>query len=176
MKVIRIDSAADTRPITGAIMSESSLRPDRRPLFLPDGQWVCEIRLAIHVSRLGKAISAKFAPRYYTEYTVVNYMRPATGGDAITDNLMDDAIVHGAWQPLDNLPETVRIDNTDVETDFCNTIVDSLIEHLSARMTFKTGDILILPRTLFSYVPAINRTITVEALPDLHHLLEFTIK
>ena len=155
MKVIRIDSDTNA-PIAGALIADSAIRPHRRPLFLPDGEWVCEIRPAVRIERLGKAIPAKFARRYYTHYCLVNCLRPMTN-ERFTDSITDDTIVAG-----DLLP----IEGSDIDTGQ----VDSLIERLSHSATFKTGDLIILPAILKKYTPEIDQTV------NINNNLEFTIK
>lgn len=159
MKIIRVDSLAQ-RPLKAALMSDSSLRPDRRPLFLPDGQWSCEIRPAVRIDRLGKAVAARFASKYYNSAALVNYLRPA-GAEDFRADMADDAIVIGKWVPVEDLAEHFSFDKEGF---------DSLLEYLSENTTFKTGDIIVLPDVIKSYAPSINQEINVE------NLLEFSIK
>lgn len=160
MKIIRVDSMTGT-PLRASLMTDSAIRPDRRPLFLPDGDWMCEIRPAVRIDRLGKAISAEFAGRYYDNFALVNYLRPADESNDIRLDMMDDAIVAGGWTSLENMPCAAEIDTE---------ALDSLIEYLSKNVTFKTGDIIILPYITETYKPFINQHIKVQ------ELLEFTIK
>ena len=158
MKIIRIDSLPGT-PFRASLMTDSAMRPDHRPLFLPVGDWICEIRPAIRIDRLGKAIAAKFARRYYANFTLVNYLRPTIYDNDFRYNTMDDAIVVGTWTPIDQADFTID-----------RNAIDLLIEYLSTTMTFKTGDIIILPDVVDAYIPEINQQINVS------HILEFTIK
>ena len=54
------------------LMSDSSLLKDGKPFFIPDFATSFEFSpsLVLHVNRLGKNISRKFAHRYYDEVTV----------------------------------------------------------------------------------------------------------
>lgn len=165
MKIIRIDSPIGSG-LRAALMSDSAVRPGRRPLFLPEGNWTCEIRPAVRIDRLGKAISAKFASRYYDCFALVNYLRPADGEPRdITADTMDDAIVLGDWAPISDASPEMKIDRE---------AIDSLIERLSANTTFKTGDILILPQILEQYTPRLNQHISVGR-PE-SPLIEFNVK
>lgn len=165
MKVIRIDSPLGSK-LKASLMSDSATRPDRRPLFLPDGKWICEIRPAVRIDRLGKAISAKFASRYYDSFTLVNFMHPADDCERnVTFDTMDDALVVGQWAPIASAPGEFNID--------CKA-VDVLLEQLSANTTFKTGDMLILPQIICQYTPALNQNITIG--PKEKPLIEFRIK
>ena len=159
MKIIRIDSPL-TQPLKIALMADSSLRPHRRPLFLPQGEWMCEIRPAVRIDRLGKAIAARFANRYYSECALVNYLRPESAGDPCAA-FTDDAVVAGEWMPVEDAPAEAVPDSA---------LFASTLQQLSANATFKTGDIIILPDVIKLYKPAINQEINIE------NILEFRIK
>ena len=161
MKVIRIDSPLGSSPIKASVMTDSAVRPHRRPLFLPPGSWECEIRPAVRIDRLGKAIAAKFAPRYYSEFALVNYLRPADGSADPLADMTDDAVVTGDWRPMAEMA---------AHAAFSQPEFDSLVEALSLNTTFKTGDIIILPAVLKSFSPAINQEINFD------NILQFRIK
>lgn len=163
MKIIRVDSPFDTT-LHASLMADSTLRPDKRPLFLPEGKWVCEVRPAVRIDRLGKAISADFAPRYYSNVALVNYLRHADPQESdIKGNLMDDALVLGEWMPITDANNA----GLDIDTEAVNT----LIEEISADTTLKTGDIIILPVLVDTYIPHLNQKVKYSS-PNL----EFTIK
>lgn len=193
MKIIRFDAANESASRlspksffteNAILMADSCLRPHRRPLFAdPTGMWLCEIRMAIKVSHLGKAIAREFAPRYYAEYTLLNYMwREVDPEAAYTPNFMlDDAVIQGVWLPLPAAGATVdaEVCNNDqllikkelaLPLDF----VDRALEALSQNATLKTGDILILPLPLVRYIPKAESHITVDA--DGQRILDFKIK
>lgn len=162
MKLIRIDSTAET-PMAAALMADSAVRPHRKPLFLPAGEWVCEIRPAVRIDRLGKAIAAKFASRYYNCVAAVNILRPAPGNDVASfeADMMDDAAVVGEWVTVDGFRTVFDIDRQ---------YVDRVIEALSANTTLKNGDIIVLPQIIQSFAPAIDSHIKID------NLLDFNIK
>lgn len=181
MKIIRVDSLASDR-MEASLMADSCIRPDRRPLFLPDHpvegkEWLCEIRPAIRIARLGKAISEKFAGRYYSEFALVNYLNPGNVG-CVRYDMMDDAVVQGPWSSIDLMPESVTVENTSTVAAMSldRSVVDSLIESLSIDTTFKTGDVIILPDVLASYTPQPNLSVSVTGSSPDQQLLNFTIK
>ena len=175
MKVIRIDSLEHQVPQIGLI-ADSAWRPDGKPLFLPDGTWNCELRVAVRIDRLGKFISRKFASRYYASFSIVNYLKAAD--DFAFFGLIDDTVVQGTWMPL---PDEGTVDltiNTDTELSTVLKIdraeIDNAVVRLSSDVTLKTGDILILPQTIHSYLPHTNMRICV--LADGTSALDFSVK
>lgn len=159
MKVIRIDSPFGS-PLKAAVMTDQCARAHRRPLFLPPGQWRCEIRPAVRIHRLGKAIAPKFARRYYNSIALANCLLPVLPGD-VRHDMLDDAVVTGEWIGEDDFARAYSLDLD---------AVDSLLSHLSEWTTFKTGDLIILPQAIHTYEPVVNQEIKIE------NLLEFRIK
>lgn len=153
MKIFRVDTD------NISLMADSVTHRNRQPLFLPDGEWVCEIRPAVRIDRLGKEISARFARRYYDCFTAVNFLRPVSDAAGCISDAIDDAVVVGEWQPVDNNRYNISTDQ-----------IDLLIEKISHSTTLKHGDLLILPQIIEKYTPQINQTVEI---PDL---LSFTFK
>lgn len=191
MKILRFDAFSDSASglspaaffaETAVMMADSSMRPHRRPLFVPDeGFWLCDLRPAIKISLLGKNIERSFAPRYYGEFTIVNLMvREPDGDPVLTPGFMlDDAIVCGDWIPVADRAVDLTIGGIhdhDIHKDFTvdRDFVDSAIASLSKNATFKTGDMLVLPHSLAHYVPRRDTRITVQA--DGSTILDFKIK
>ncbi len=176
MKVIRIDSIPQNEAPKIALIADSAIRPDNRPLFLPEGEWLCELRLAVRVDRLGKFISKKFAPRYYDSCSLVNYLRPLR--DEAFFGLIDDAVVQGCKieLPADGIhPIELCADvNKSVSVNICRDEINEALVRLSENVTFKTGDLLLLPQILHSYSP--QREMTISAQLANTKALEFTIK
>ncbi len=175
MKVIRIESLSLPTPHI-ALIADSAWRPDGKPLFLPDGSWSCELRIAIRVDRVGKFISPKFASRYYSSFAVVNYLKPAV--DTAFYGLIDDALVQGPWLPL---PETETIDiaikadtTTSASIMIDHSAIDRAIVALSADVTLKTGDIIIMPEAIHAYIPQVDQRVAAK-IGDIS-AIEFTIK
>lgn len=191
MKIIRFDAFPDsnTHFVPNAfftdnaiLMADSCWRPHRRPLFLPtDGFMLCEIRAAVKVSRLGKAIERKFAGRYYDEICLVNFLVREPDSELFTtpEPMVDDSLVHGEWLPLpQDAPLHLRIDtgSTPLVKEFSlpRDYIDQALESLSHEATFKTGDILVLPTPLARFTP--KRDMHVKASANDRIILDFKIK
>jgi len=194
MKLIRFDTPCpDTQPVpdsfftdNAVILADSSWRPHRRPLFFPnEGSWLCEIRLAVKISRLGKAIEEKFAPRYYDELCLVNFLIRKPDPELFTtpDCMIDDALIHGEWFPLHNGIMEIEVKGTKGASD--NTVISNRLElptafinhalkSLSHESTFKTGDIIVLPQSPARFSPLCESHIeaSINGLPAL----DFKIK
>lgn len=171
MKIIRINNTSGRF----ALMADSAMRPDRRPLFLPQGQWRCHIRPAVRICRLGKNIAPQFACRYYDAFALTNYLAPAQtpNVDPIFD-MLDDTVVLGQWIPLSEVPAQVNINGQTARVGFDSEFIESFIAKLTVSATIKTGDIIILPNDIFSYTPSIGQHIDVSH--DSTNLLQFNIK
>ena len=156
-------------------MPDSAIRPHRRPLFLPSGHWECQIRPALRIDRLGKRISQKFALRYYSEFCLVNYLKSADDTFAFEADMVDDAIVCGEWFSKDAMPLKISLFGEEKPFSLVLPTADKLIECFSEKTTLKTGDIIILPYNFFTYIPLINKSVSVS--DDKNEiLLDFTIK
>ena len=70
-------------------MSDVDFHPDSalllpgRPMFYPDftGDWQAQLYMAVHINRLGKSVSTKFAPRYYDGASVAVRVEPLLSPD-----------------------------------------------------------------------------------------------
>lgn len=191
MKIIRFDAFTESVSAlspqsfftqNAILMADSSIRPHRRPLFVPsEGFWLCELRPAVKIGLLGKGISKDFASRYYHEFTVVNFMqREADPEQFFTPGFMlDDALVCGQWVelPPEGASITVKgIHEKPLEKNFtlpCD-FIDNALAALSGNATFKTGDILVLPHSLARYVPHPGSRVEVNLQDDT--ILDFKIK
>lgn len=197
MKIIRFDAFPDSHAAyvpdgfftdNAVLMADSCWRPHRRPLFVPtEGFWLCGIRVAVRISRLGKAIAPKFANRYYDGFCLVNYLvREADAEQFSTpDCMIDDSLIHGEWLPMpeDNstefsfsiqgLSETSAnsaLKSFTIPVDY----LDRALSILSHEATFKNGDVIILPQSLARYVPHPDMHITADV--DGKTVLDFKIK
>lgn len=191
MKIIRFDSFNESASVVvpdsfftqnAILMADSVLRPHRRPLFVPaEGFWICELRPAVKISLLGKGIARGFAPRYYNEFTLVNYTHCQTEPDqAFTPGFMlDDALVHGQWIPLPAGPVNLTVEGLHETSDskeftLSTAFVDHALAALSGHATFKTGDIIVLPHVILRYIPHPGSHITADV--DGERILDFKIK
>lgn len=170
MKILLLDSPDDPcRDM--ALIADSARRPDRRPLFVPEtGSWICEMRMCVRVSRLGKSIAAKFAPRYYDALSAVCLLRPSDRSRATRYMVMDDTMVQGEWTDLPADAATLVCGDAALSYTLPRAYIDNAIHSLSADMTFKTGDMLILPEVIAAFIPqpglecrlALNDTIILD--------------
>lgn len=133
------------------LFADSAVGREAQPLFVPDGEWVGCLRLAVRMHLLGKAISPAYAHRYADAWGVVLILRPV--GEAALPNwlgIMDNAVTVGRWQPLPEagalayeaqLPDgqTVDVGPLDIAEAF------EAVSQASQIATLKTGDIIIPP-------------------------------
>ncbi len=179
MKIIRLSSCTD--PCDGMMLiADSAWHPDRRPYFVPDFEAVCELRVAVRISRLGKAISPKFAHRYYDSVTVVWLTTPLDPAlDTPAMAAADDTVVTGANIACDSLPLRMHIDAPapmDVTVAPDSAEIDLMLSKLSRRITFKTGDLIILPEPLARFTPCAGKSCHVTAPGHEQPIIEFNIK
>lgn len=167
MKIIATDNNYGLREGSGHpawyLLTHSCLQRDNKPLYVPD--WDADFRLfpsmAVRIDRLGKSIAERFAYRYWDHWSFGFSLR---GVDTLR-RLREQGFPQGEALAFDCsaiiAPEWLEVDRTSLLstefsiTDGDNEIccwkysslalgADALIEHLSRRMTFKTGDILYL--------------------------------
>lgn len=131
------------------LFADSAVGREAQPLFVPDGEWVGWLRLAVRVRLLGKSLSPAFVPRHLDSWGVALIMRPA-GGEALPAwlGIMDSAVTAGRWRPLDaplayeaQLPagENVSVG------PFAMAEACQAVARASQLATLKTGDIIIPP-------------------------------
>lgn len=127
-----------------------------RPIFLPDFSeaWSVELSPALRISRLGKAISEKFANRYYDAITLVLRLKPDDMINAFQEanepqclaSAFDNCVQLGEWIPIgdEGLPETINIKvfGTDLSLTKEQLRADASIADISRYITIRTGDII----------------------------------
>lgn len=167
MKIIATDNNYGLREESGHpawyLLTHSCLQRDNKPLYVPD--WDADFRLfpsmAVRIDRLGKSIAERFAYRYWDHWSFGFSLR---GVDTLR-RLREHGLPQGEASAFDCsaiiAPEWHEVDRDSLlSTEFSITDgeneigcwkysslalgADALIEHLSRRMTFKTGDILYL--------------------------------
>lgn len=131
------------------LFADSAVGREVQPLFVPDGDWVGCLRLAVRVHLLGKTISPAFVPRHLDSWGVALIIRPA--GEATFPNwlgIMDSAVTAGRWQPLGSplayeaqLPDGQKASVGPFSMDE----VCEAVSQASQLATLKTGDIIIPP-------------------------------
>ena len=159
MKIMALTrKAGDTLtvpPIVDVIPDSALIMPGK-PTFLPDfsNMWTMVAYPAFRVSRLGKNISPKFAPRYYDAVTLalricpmdmVDELKRCPDGPGGLAGLIDNCLTLGEWQALpangsDKL--TFNVGAVTVESCLDEMMVDKALSLISSYATLKIGDIL----------------------------------
>lgn len=166
MKVLRLDTDDFS---TARLMADSAVRPDRRPLFLPEdiAGITCTPRVAVRVERLGKNVAPRFADRYLTAVCLCCYVT----SPSMTD-YSDDSLIIGRYLPI---ADVAREPAAAYEVAFAA----EALAALSATATFKTGDLIVLPPRPCD-VPfspaALNEYCIASADNPDDPLLQFTIR
>lgn len=131
------------------LFADSAVGREAQPLFVPDGDWVGCLRLAVRVHLLGKTISPAFVPRHLDSWGVVLVIRPA-GERALPNWLgaMDSAVTAGRWQPsAESMAYSAQLpDGRNVDVGpFPMGEACEAVSQASQIATLKTGDIIIPP-------------------------------
>ena len=141
--------------------ADSSLLKDGKPFFVPDdmGRIDYETEIVVRICRLGKAIPARFAHRYYDAVTlgidftardVQKRMRPQ-GLPWLLSKGFDGSAAIGDWvevckfKDVQQLNFHLDINGKTVQTGYTGDMlfsIDELIEYISTYFTLKTGDII----------------------------------
>lgn len=139
------------------LMSDSSLLKDGKPFFIPDFATSFEFSpsLVLHVNRLGKNISRKFAHRYYDEVTVGLAVKACGMKDAFDGEdagalalAFDGAAILGNFIKKESFQEGAGEFSVSIDGDTCFTgnvdmlqlDFDEIIEYVSKYFTLKIGD------------------------------------
>lgn len=167
------------------LTTDSSVIRDNRPVFLPEisRRWRCDFSVAYLISRLGKSIAERFAPRYYDMMTLCVRFVPVdivSPDENSAENwtpwatAFDGALAIGSWTDCSPI-KTVDI-NSPQSITFSNVItpVTKALKLLSKDMIIKTGDIIIPPSPLFSC--EVNIGDRIEASVNGTEVLKFNIK
>lgn len=198
MKIFRIDRQAGEWPRAAAtllatpeavcggalparLVADSAVVRNNRPVFVPDFAregWVVEVLPAIHIERLGKFISPRFALRHVGRFSLVGCLRPAGKSvpDALTDSF-DGAIVvgqTGSFPQGDTLSVTARFEplpvvrpgaptgatrEERVEVEMASLHVADTIALLSRYATLKSGDMIIPASIGVSFPVSLDRSL-----------------
>ena len=159
MKTLLFDrdySSALLLPPELTMIADSAITGHARPVFLPDfdSEWIAEFYLAVRVSRLGKTVSGKFAPRYFDALTVAMRLVPVTltemlrsaGRHDAVASTFDTASTAGERMAADSFgPATeAQVNETSVTLSHVNDAAAEAVAAVSRYSTIKTGD-LIMP-------------------------------
>jgi acylpyruvate hydrolase len=149
-----------TEPVV-FLKPDSSILKNNKPFFLPDfsSDIHYEVEVVLKISKLGKGISAKFAPRYFDEITLgiditardLQTRLKASGMPWELSKCFDGAAPLGRFIPVTDLKDLTDLDfrleindkavqkgNTSDMIFECNEI----IEYVSKYFTLKTGDLI----------------------------------
>lgn len=141
--------------------ADSSLLKDGKPFFVPDdmGRIDYETEIVVRICRLGKAIPACFAYRYYDAVTVgIDFTARDLQKQLREKGLpwelckgFDGAATIGNWVPVDKfrniqaLQFHLDINGKTVQQGCTSDMlfkIDEIIEYISKYFTLKTGDII----------------------------------
>lgn len=152
MKIIRLKDGGDGSRFDVDFHPDSALLLPGRPLFYPDfaGQWVARLYVAVHVNRLGKSVSVKFAPRYYDSLAFAVRIMPADASAMAPGVLsgLDSSITHGEWLATDEClgVTSVAVNGETVEVMMPDAVeVNSAVSQVSVNTTLRMGDLIMLP-------------------------------
>lgn len=148
MKIITVNSAADSF----GLIADSAINLPGRPVFLPDipevPAWNATFYLAVRISRLGKTIREKFAPRYFDRLSLAMRLLPVDAEGKAIDAIAavsDFALTLGEWTDIPEGNFSVTANGHTMEVAGAGALICRAIERLSRITTLKIGDILLLP-------------------------------
>lgn len=173
--------------------ADSSLLKDGKPFFVPDdmGRIDYETEIVVRICRLGKAIPARFAHRYYDAVTVgIDFTARDLQKQLREKGLpwdmckgFDGAAAIGEWVSVDKfrdvqtLPFHLDINGKTVQEGCTSDMlfkIDEIIEYISKYFTLKTGDILYTGTPVG--VGPVNIDDHLEGYIENRKVLEFNIK
>ena len=173
--------------------ADSSLLKDGKPFFVPDdmGRIDYETEIVVRICRLGKAIPACFAYRYYDAVTVgidftardLQKQLREKGLPWELCKVFDGAATIGNWVPVDKfrniqaLQFHLDINGKTVQQGCTSDMIfkiDEIIEYISKYFTLKTGDIIYTGTPVG--VGPVNIDDHLEGYIEDRKVLEFNIK
>jgi 2-keto-4-pentenoate hydratase/2-oxohepta-3-ene-1,7-dioic acid hydratase in catechol pathway len=140
---------------------DSSILKNNKPFFLPDfsANIHYEVEVVIKISKLGKGISAKFAPRYFDEITLgiditardLQNRLASTGMPWEISKCFDGAAPLGRFIPVTRVQDMADLDfrleinNKVVQKSNTSDMIfgfNEIVEYVSKFFTLKTGDLI----------------------------------
>jgi len=140
---------------------DSAILKNNKPFFLPgfSDNIHYEVEVVIKISKLGKGISAKFAPRYFDEVTVgiditardLQNRQAAAGLPWEISKCFDGAAPLGNFIPVNSIKDIgsldFRLEINDKVVQKSNTSdmifgFNEIVEYVSKFFTLKTGDLI----------------------------------
>lgn len=141
--------------------ADSALLKDGKPFFVPDdmGRIDYETEIVVRICRLGKAIPARFAHRYYDAVTVgIDFTARELQAELRKKGLpwemckgFDGAAAIGEWVSVEKFRDVqalqfhLDINGKTVQEGRTSDMlfkIDEIIEYISKYFTLKTGDII----------------------------------
>jgi acylpyruvate hydrolase len=181
-----------TEPVV-FLKPDSALLKNNKPFFLPDFSENIhyEVEVVIKISKLGKSISRKFAPRYFDEVTLgidvtardIQSRQSAAGYPWELSKCFDGAAPVGTFIPVKTIRDmgdlNFRLDINDKVVQNSNTSdmifnINEIIEYVSRFFTLKTGDLIFTGTP--SGVGQLKRNDHLVAFLEDRPLLDFRIK
>jgi acylpyruvate hydrolase len=172
---------------------DSAVLKNNKPFFLPDFSENIhyEVEVVIKISKLGKSISSKFAPRYFDEVTLgiditardLQSRQAAAGYPWELSKCFDGAAPIGAFIPVSTIKDMGNVDfrleiNGKVvqksNTSDMIFSINEIIEYVSRFFTLKTGDLIFTGTP--SGVGQLKRNDNLVAYLGDMSLLDFMIK
>jgi acylpyruvate hydrolase len=140
---------------------DSSILKNNKPFFLPDfsANIHYEVEVVLKITKLGKGIDAKFAPRYFDEITLgiditardLQNKLASTGMPWELSKCFDGAAPLGNFVPVSGIKD---MSNLDFRLEINNKVVqigntadmifgfNEIVEYVSKFCTLKTGDLI----------------------------------
>jgi acylpyruvate hydrolase len=172
---------------------DSALLKNNKPFFLPgfSENIHYEVEAVIKISKLGKSISARFAPRYYDEVTLgiditardIQSRQSALGYPWELSKCFDGAAPIGTFVPVSSVKDIANLDfrlelNGKVvqksNTSDMIFSINEIVEYVSVYFTLKTGDLIFTGTP--SGVGQLKRNDNLVAYLEDKPLLDFVIK
>jgi len=172
---------------------DSSLLKNNKPFFLPSfsDNIHYEVEVVIKISKLGKGISSKFAPRYFNELTLgidvtardIQSRQAKAGMPWELSKCFDGAAPVGEFIPAAEIKDKSDIDfrleinGKVVQKSNTSDMIfgfNEIVEYVSKYFTLKTGDLIFTGTP--SGVGQLKRNDNLVAFLDNKPLLDFMIK
>jgi 2-keto-4-pentenoate hydratase/2-oxohepta-3-ene-1,7-dioic acid hydratase in catechol pathway len=172
---------------------DSALLKNNKPFFLPDfsSNIQYEVEIVVKITKLGKGISAKYAPRYYDELTLgiditardIQSRNAKAGLPWELSKCFDGAAPVGRFIPVSSIKDVLDLDfrleinrMTVQKSNSSDMIfnINKIIEYVSRYFTLKTGDLIFTGTP--SGVAQLKRNDNLTAFLGETPLLDFMIK
>ena len=141
------------------VVADSALSNSGKPFYIPEycGDAAVKVGIAVKISKLGKYIEPRFAPRYFKEYAPILHFVLPEMMKALEERKMpvspavsfDKSIIAGDWIPCnEDLPAinlVLELNGHNAKEWKYETDIEVLIHEFSKMNTLKMGDVIIPP-------------------------------